>query len=195
MRTVHETEALRPSDPVPKSMQSGPTGKSGKLKIIIKTQQSHAAGQEDSVDDGSNNDDLGLDYTPVTEEQGFAPEELAMPFQRLYKYCYAKVKIVEREGEALLRDCDAWEKVYLHETLEKEALLAQVIESEINWHERRQAVLSGSADVQVTVAASEATQNLLAKKQAASPLVPATGGTLGRGKITIYQDPEDLDDE
>ena len=45
MRTVHETEALRPSDPVPKSMQA--TGKSKNLKIIIKTPQSHAAGQDD----------------------------------------------------------------------------------------------------------------------------------------------------
>ncbi|KAF6837607.1 hypothetical protein CPLU01_02960 [Colletotrichum plurivorum] len=149
MRTVHETEALRPSDPVPKSMQSGPTGK-GKLKIIIKTPQSHAAGQDDAIDDGADDDELSADlFTPLTEEQGFTPEELKMPLERLYKLCRFQVKWAQEESTKLLEEVKHWEKQYNEQWQEKEVLLSQVIKSEIDWHERRQAVLSGAADVQV----------------------------------------------
>ncbi|GAB1310519.1 INO80 complex subunit 1 [Madurella fahalii] len=152
MRTVHETEALRPSDPVPKSMQSaaGAGGKSSKLKIIIKTPQSHAAGQDDAVDDGSVGDDSsGEMFTPLTEDQGFTPEERSMSLPRLMKLCKLQVKWAEEEGEVLRTECQRWEELYKREWLEKEVLLEQMIRSEEEWHRRRQAVLSGAADVVV----------------------------------------------
>ncbi|KAM7195088.1 hypothetical protein V8F20_007638 [Naviculisporaceae sp. PSN 640] len=150
MRTVHETEALRPSDPVPKSMQSGPAGKSSKLKIIIKTPQSHAAGQDDAVDDGSNGDESIADmFTPMTEEQGFTAEELAMPLERLCKLCRLQVKWAEEDGEQLRDECRRWEELYKNEWLEKEVLLDQVVKSEQDWHERRQAVITGAADFRI----------------------------------------------
>lgn len=154
MRTVHETEALRPSDPVPKSMQSAAStaGKSSKqLKIIIRTPTSHAAGHDDAADDGSAADDSSGDmFTPLTEDQGFSAEELAMPFERLMKLCRLQVKWSEEEGERLRAECKQWEELYRHEWLEKEVLLDQVVQSEQAWHRRRQAVLSGAADVVVT---------------------------------------------
>ena len=150
MRTVHETEALRPSDPVPKSMQAAGAGKSSKLKIIIKTPQSHAAGQDDAVDDGGAADDSsGEMFTPLTEDQGFTAEELRMPLERLMKLCRLQVKWAEEEGERLRAECKQWEELYKHEWLEKEVLLDQVVQSEQAWHRRRQAVLSGAADVVV----------------------------------------------
>ncbi|KAJ4421020.1 hypothetical protein N0V85_000365 [Neurospora sp. IMI 360204] len=150
MRTVHETEALRPSDPVPKSMQAGggPAGKSSKVKIIIRRPDSHAAGQDDSVDDASGGDD-GADFTPLTEDQGFTSKELDMPLDRLMKLCRLQVKLVEEEGEKLRKDCKRWEELYKQEWLEKEILLDQVVRSEQAWHARRQAVLKGMADVQL----------------------------------------------
>lgn len=149
MRTVHETEALRPSDPVPKSMQAA-TGKSRNLKIIIKTPQSHAAGQDDAVDDGSAGDDSSGDiFTPLTEEQGFSSKELAMPLERLVKLCRVQVKWAEDEGEQLRAECKQWEELYKHEWLEKEVLLDQVVQSEQAWQQRRKAVLSGEADLAV----------------------------------------------
>jgi hypothetical protein len=145
MRTVHETEALRPSDPVPKSMQSA-TGKSKNLKIIIKTPQSHAAGQDDSVDDGSVGDDSSADiFTPLTDEQGFSPKELAMPLERLTTLCRLQVKWAEEEGEQLRNECKQWEELYKQEWLEKEVLLDQMVKSEQSWHKRRQAVLAAEA--------------------------------------------------
>jgi hypothetical protein len=150
MRTVHETEALRPSDPVPKSMQAA-TGKSKNLKIIIKTPQSHAAGQDDAVDDGSAGDDSSGDmFTPLTEEQGFSSQELAMPLERLMKLCRLQVKWAEADGEQLRAECKQWEELYKQEWLEKEVLLDQVVKSEQQWFRHRQAVLKGEADIVVS---------------------------------------------
>ncbi|KAH6853882.1 hypothetical protein B0I37DRAFT_349280 [Chaetomium sp. MPI-CAGE-AT-0009] len=146
MRTVHETEALRPSDPVPKSMQAA-TGKSKNLKIIIKTPQSHAAGHDDAVDDGSAGDESSSDmFTPLTEEQGFAADEIKMPLERLMKLCRLQVKWAEEEGEQLRAECKQWEELYKQEWVEKEVLLDQVVDSEQTWRARRQEVLAAADD-------------------------------------------------
>ncbi|KAG7292944.1 hypothetical protein NEMBOFW57_002989 [Staphylotrichum longicolle] len=156
MRTVHETEALRPSDPVPKSMQAaglqgaGGASKTKNLKIIIKTPQSHAAGHDDAVDEGSAAEDSSAELlTPFTEDQGFTPDELTMPLPRLMKLCKLQAKWAEEEGEQLRAECKQWEQLYKQEWLEKEVLLDQVVQSEQAWHQRRQAVLAGEADVVV----------------------------------------------
>lgn len=150
MRTVHETEALRPSDPVPKSMQQAlPTGKS-KLKIIIKTPQSHATGLDGSLDGGADDGELSADLlTPLTSEQGFTTEELDMPLQRLYKLCHFQVQWAKDESKKLHEEIKHWEAEYKKQWLEKEVLLSQLIQSERDWHDRRQAVLSGAADVRL----------------------------------------------
>ncbi|KAH0424116.1 C2H2 finger domain-containing protein [Colletotrichum camelliae] len=150
MRTVHETEALRPSDPVPKSMQAGPTGK-GKLKIILKTPQSHAAGQDDAIDDGADDDELSADlFTPMTEELGFTKEELDMPLERLHRLCRHQVKWAQQETANLAEEIKYWEEQYKDQWREKEVLLSQVVQSEVDWHKRKAAVLSGAADVQLS---------------------------------------------
>ncbi|EQB53457.1 hypothetical protein CGLO_06811 [Colletotrichum gloeosporioides Cg-14] len=150
MRTVHETEALRPSDPVPKSMQAGPTGK-GKLKIILKTPQSHAAGQDDAIDDGADDDELSADlFTPMTEELGFTKHELDMPLERLYTLCRHQVKWAQEETANLAEEVKYWEEQYKEQWREKEVLLSQVVQSEVDWHKRKAAVLSGAADVQLS---------------------------------------------
>lgn len=158
MRTVHETEALRPSDPVPKSMQSGgPAGKSSKLKIILKTSHSHAA-HDDSVDEGSAGDDGASDlFTPLTSDHGFTDKELGLPLEKLHALCRHQVKWAEADGDALRKECKRWEELYKQEWLEKEVLLDQVVQSELGWHKRRSEVLSGTADVQVPEAATNGT--------------------------------------
>lgn len=149
MRTVHETEALRPSDPVPKSMQSGgPAGKTSKLKIILKTPQSHAA-HDDAGSDSHHEDGSMQDFTPLVGEQGFTAKELAMPLVKLHALCRCQVKWAESDGEDLKKECKKWEEKYKQEWLEKEVLLDQVVQTELGWHERRLAVLTGIADMQV----------------------------------------------
>ncbi|KAK3393623.1 hypothetical protein B0H63DRAFT_21954 [Podospora didyma] len=159
MRTVHETEALRPSDPVPKSMQAGggPAGKSSKLKIILKTPQSHAAGHDDAVDDGSAGDDSNGDMLTALPEDLFTSQELSMPLERLTKLCRLQVKWAQEEKKTLEDECRQWEALYKQEWLEKEVLLDQVVHSEQAWHDRRKAVLTGVADIQVPVIATNGT--------------------------------------
>ncbi|OAA32890.1 Zinc finger, C2H2-type/integrase, DNA-binding protein [Moelleriella libera RCEF 2490] len=158
MRTVHETEALRPSDPVPKSMQTGPASKSNKLKIIIKTPLSHAGGDDESGDGGGggggggggvNGDSGTSDYFTALSGELFTSDELAFPVDKLYRKCYWESKWADEVGEALKKECKQWEEVYYKEWLEKEVLLSQVVQSEVAWHERRQAILEGTADVHV----------------------------------------------
>lgn len=146
MRTVHETEALRPSDPVPKSMQvHAGEKKNQKFKIILKSQQSHAAGQDDSVDDGDASDDI-TDFTPLTEQQGFSSRELAMDTESLWKICVANLKWAMAEGEELREECKEAEEIYRQEWLEKEALISQATEIEEDWWQRRNAVLAAEEE-------------------------------------------------
>lgn len=148
MRTVHETEALRPSDPIPKSMHGGATGKS-KLKIIIKTPQSQL-GLDDSLEEPIEGDDPYAElYTSLSKDL-FTSEELSMPTDKLYRKCHFENKWASEESETLKKECNEWEEIYHKEWVEKEALLTQVIQSEVAWNYRRQAILSGAADVQVS---------------------------------------------
>jgi hypothetical protein len=152
MRTVHETEALRPSDPVPKSMQAAgapPKHSAKQLKIIIKTPQSHAAGHDDAVDDGSNSEDVADHFTALLSEHGFSDQELEMDLQLLHRTCRSELKFAEKDSDDLKRECRVWEEVYKKAWKQKQVLVEQVLQSEISWHDRRKAVLSGAADVQV----------------------------------------------
>ncbi|KAL3420808.1 C2H2 finger domain-containing protein [Phlyctema vagabunda] len=139
MRTVHETEALRPSDPIPKSMQ--PASKSTKLKLIIKGSQTAAS--KGSGQDATTNG------TPIPEsvnfppELGFTAEEEAMDLDSLWRLVRRQVHWAEEDSEALKRECEAMEEIRKNEWKEKEVLLQQVVRNEIDWHERRQEVLGG----------------------------------------------------
>lgn len=149
MRTVHETEALRPSDPVPKSMQPAPKSRP---KIVLKTANSHN-GQDDVLDGSMNGEEANAEYfTPLTSEL-FTEEELALGVDKLYRKCHWESKWAEEIGDTLKKECKELEEVYYNEWLEKEVLLTQVIKSEVDWHERRDAILSGVADVKISAVA------------------------------------------
>lgn len=148
MRTVHETEALRPSDPVPKSMQhNGSEKKSNRsVKIILRTSQPHTAGQDDSAD-ANGDDDITPDFfTPLTEQQGFTGRELAMDMDSLWRLCVANLKWATKEGEDLREECKEMEEIYRQEWLEKETLLDQATRIEKDWWQRRKAVLAAEAE-------------------------------------------------
>ncbi|KAI1339102.1 hypothetical protein F5Y15DRAFT_94067 [Xylariaceae sp. FL0016] len=146
MRTVHETEALRPSDPVPKSLQHHGEKKANKFKIIIKTPQSHATGDNDSIDDVDGADDVSADFfSPLTEQQGFTSKELGLDKKTLWSLCVANVKWASKEGDALRRECKELEEMYRQDWLEKEVLLDQVTQVEEDYWARRKAVLAAEA--------------------------------------------------
>ncbi|KAH6648393.1 putative C2H2 finger domain protein [Truncatella angustata] len=157
MRTVHETEALRPSDPVPKSLQHERADKAkqnSRLKIVLKKPESH---QDDSMDDGAEGEELSADFfTQLTEQHGFSGKELQIgqaDIESLWRLCVANAKWAGEEGTTLREQCKELEELYRQEWLEKEVLLEQIESVEIDWWTRRHAVLSGAADIQVSTAA------------------------------------------
>jgi hypothetical protein len=138
MRTVHETEALRPSDPIPKSMQ--PVMKSSHLKLSVKPQQSQngAIHPLNGIANGNAPPGWTSSY-PV--ELGFTAEEEARGSKELFRLLRRQVHWAEEEGELLKRQCEELEELRRKEWLDKEILLDQVIRNEVAWNERRQEVL------------------------------------------------------
>jgi hypothetical protein len=149
MRTVHETEALRPSDPIPKSMQ--PLIKSGtRLKLVIKQNQGQpepqglSPGPKPSYPEFPNlSSTSDIDQlTPLSNEIGFTPDELVYSPKELWRLLRRKLHWAEEESDALRRECDIVEAIREKEWIEKELLLDQVIKNEIDWHERREIILA-----------------------------------------------------
>jgi hypothetical protein len=145
-RTVHETEALRPSDPIPKSMQA--MHKSSRLKVIMKPPQPHEeghfAGPLFEAADGSDPDSWTSSYPA---ELGFTGEEEARGPQELWRLLRRQLHWAEEEAESLKRQCEMMEEVRKKEWLEKEILLDQTMKNEISWHIRRTEVLAGRAEL------------------------------------------------
>jgi hypothetical protein len=147
MRTVHETEALRPSDPIPKSMQ--PLVKAGtRLKLIIKQPQTQSESQSPGAPlrqppytDFPNSPDLEH-LTPLSNELGFTPDELALGSKELWRLLRRQLHWAEEESDALRRECEMVEAIREKEWVEKEILLDQVIKNELDYHARREMVLA-----------------------------------------------------
>lgn len=154
MRTVHETEALRPSDPIPKSMQP-PTKSGGRLKLIIKqpnetpssASQSPAFPPTDAVFPPP--DSSSPDLSSLAAELGFTQAELALGPKELFRLLRRQIHWAEEEADALRRECETVEAIRKKEWVDKEILLDQVIKNELDWHERRRVVLASLA-VKVT---------------------------------------------
>lgn len=137
MRTVHETEALRPSDPIPKSMQ--PMIKS-RLKLSMKAQQSQNGVPHPLK--GITNGNVPPGWTSsYAAELGFTAEEEARGSEELFRLLRRQVHWAEEEGELLKIQCEQLEELRKKEWLDKEVLLDQVIRNEVSWNERRQEVL------------------------------------------------------
>ncbi|KKY27700.1 putative c2h2 finger domain protein [Phaeomoniella chlamydospora] len=133
MRTVHETEALRPSDPIPKSHSGGPLGAGvggngnvKRIKLIF------GGGKEKGVPPGMGTRDLpplpasvadaGGDlvdidsvpfempipnnYYPIELSSSLSDVELALPPSQLYRLLQMQLHLAEQEGDSLVRDLD-----------------------------------------------------------------------------------------
>jgi len=146
MRTVHETEALRPSDPIPKMDPA----KASRLKLIIKksqeekgeTQQTNGSAPPTEIPESS------AWTSTYPTELSFTAEEEARGTKELYRLLRRQVHWAEEEAESLKKQCEFMEEIRRKEWAEKEVLLQQVINNEQDWHNRRQAVLAGKANLQ-----------------------------------------------
>lgn len=148
MRTVHETEALRPSDPIPKSMQPQVVKGGNRLKIVLKNQGTRASGESQSPGPGRAGDsataaaDSHEGLTVLTAEHGFTSDELALSSKELWRLARRQVHWAEEEAVGLKQEIEMMDELRNKEWLEKEILLDQVIKNEMDWFERRKHVLA-----------------------------------------------------
>lgn len=156
------------------TMVNGKNGAPPKLKIIIKTPQSHAAGHDDAMDNnayydmGSGNsgghDETSLyhyttpgsETTALAKDQGFTAHELQLSPKELYGVCRLQLQWAEDDSEELRKECAVWEEAAYKAWLEQQVLLEQVILSEKDWYKRRKVVLASLAVEEEKRAAEEA---------------------------------------
>ncbi|KAE8159980.1 hypothetical protein BDV40DRAFT_271728 [Aspergillus tamarii] len=172
MRTVHETEALRPSDPVPKhhnapSAAGTPAGTPVSKLQRIKLKVSQPPKGDSELPLEHNNDEgkwLDCYLDKWTEsgfhcELGFQKYESSLPPQQLYRLLRRQIHWAEKETADLR---DEWEKIIpkrKHAFLEKEAIFEDVCDAEL----RLFSLLMGSDAAAVPSSSAAATNG--AKKQ------------------------------
>lgn len=144
MRTVHETEALRPSDPVPKYMNLK-AYKNPKGGLLTKKDQSEITPSTNGTTNG------GAKFTGWTSsyptELGFTPEEEERGAEQLFQLLRRQIHWAQEETVSLKEQCDAYEQLRRKEWTEKEVLLDQVLGTERDYSERRAKVLAGAARI------------------------------------------------
>jgi hypothetical protein len=141
MRTVHETEALRPSDPVPKSQLANnpaatatPSNKVQRIKLKLnfgpKEDTEYPTNGGEGPRDIDNQELESLPVPEFTPELGLDARELAMPPGQLYRLLRRQVRWAEIETSKLRRQWEDWEPKRKEAFFEKEAALSNVINAE-----------------------------------------------------------------
>lgn len=160
MRTVHETEALRPSDPVPKHHSSNPLNKFQRIKLVLSNeakrpseskgstpaspsslhpstalQPSHTADADHTNNNITYIQDLASPGAPTMvqfpPDVSFTPAELALPADALFHSLRRTLQFATEEGEALRLEADALEKQRKAEWDAKEVLVENYMEFQI----------------------------------------------------------------
>ena len=123
MRTVHETEALRPSDPVPKSHPNHPLNHPRRLYG-----STHASS---ALATSSNR---GHFYVP---EDGYDSDEEKLPPKKLLRLLKQKQQWAEREHQELKETLEKLDKRRREAWVKKEMLLDRVLVTELGEEEAR----------------------------------------------------------
>ncbi|KAF2690990.1 hypothetical protein K458DRAFT_287341 [Lentithecium fluviatile CBS 122367] len=163
MRTVHETEALRPSDPVPKHHSSNPSNKFQRIKLVLSESKRAEKGSTPAspsshppnsatvpplsadAEYAHNNvvymQDLASPNAPTMvqfpPDITFTPHELSLPARDLFHLLRRQLQWATQEGEQLRTEAEALEKKRKEEWAAKELLIENVMEAEIATNRRR----------------------------------------------------------
>ncbi|TVY88402.1 INO80 complex subunit [Lachnellula willkommii] len=183
MRTVHETEALRPSDPVPKYLN--PQHNKSRLKLLVKKDQDPA---EAPPTPGTNGTTNGSPHhfvgwtSSYPLELGFTPDEEERGAVQLFQLLRRQIHWAQEETVALKEQAEAYEQLRRKEWTEKEVLLDQVINHEHSYHERRQRVLAVEAKLptadEIRAAAAQAAYSPTRMDAVSQSPVPLNGQPL-----------------
>lgn len=160
MRTVHETEALRPSDPVPKHHSSNPSNKFQRIKLVLSEEKksiekgstpaspsSHVPPSA-TLPAGENeyaNNNIVYIQDPVSSatmvqfppDVSFTPHELALPADQLFRLLRRQLLWATQDGEKLRAEAETLEKQRKEEWTAKELLVENVLEGERACDKRR----------------------------------------------------------
>ena len=169
MRTVHETEALRPSDPVPRNYSTH--FKPQRLKLVLKdkppTSTSEGGSDKDTANSGeplpgveidenatiSDHTDAEDGQAPLVappepyeypEDVKFTEEELEKSPDMLYKLLRRQVHWAQEEGKELQEEVKRLEEQRREEWTGKELILANLIEAELATAHARDTVTKDS---------------------------------------------------
>lgn len=141
MRTVHETEALRPSDPVPRSHSQAQV-KPQRLKLIVNAKPPDRAGtngenhkvNEVTATHPSSYIHSELQHVAQFEyppELQFTEEELTLSPDQLFKLLRRQVHWAEEEHQELKDEIEVLEAKRKEEWQAKELVLANLMEAEL----------------------------------------------------------------
>ncbi|KAF2804766.1 uncharacterized protein BDZ99DRAFT_396944 [Mytilinidion resinicola] len=160
MRTVHETEALRPSDPVPKHHSSNPSNRFQRLKLVLNkgmgngpeksstpTPASPSSHPPPSATAATNpeyeyvhnniiytNDPASPNGPPLVNfppDIQFTPSELALPAPELFRLLRRQLVWAQQEAEELKAEAEILERKRKDEWIAKELLLENAMEAEV----------------------------------------------------------------
>ncbi|KAH8693187.1 putative C2H2 finger domain protein [Talaromyces proteolyticus] len=142
MRTVHETEALRPSDPVPKNSQWGgvatPANKVPRIKLKLNLGHKDDSEHITNGDNASHIDAEEAELIPVPEftpDLGFDGSELALPPSQLYRLLRRQMHWAEIETNKLKEQWRVWEPKRRQAWNEKEAAFKLIMQTENRLYE------------------------------------------------------------
>lgn len=134
MRTVHETEALRPSDPVPKNSQPTPANKVQRIKLKLNLGSKDDTEHSTNGDSASNVDGEEPELIPVPEftpDLGFDRRELELPPSQLYRLLRRQIHWAQIESDKLKEQWQhTWRPKREHAWREKESVFENVIDTE-----------------------------------------------------------------
>lgn len=139
MRTVHETESLRPSDPVPRNHSAAGTKPQRlKLKCNPRPPESEQVDGEADVDEdatiastASPEPEVPLSPFTYPADIQFTEQELAMPSDHLYKLLRRQIGWAEEIGLDLKKEAEELEGKHKREWQAKELVLANLTEAEL----------------------------------------------------------------
>jgi hypothetical protein len=167
MRTVHETEALRPSDPVPKHHSSNPSNNKQRIKLILnndgkKTEKGSTPASPSShshppnsaplpppsdADYAHNNvlylQDITTPNAPVMvqfpPDLDFTERELSLPAPELFQLLRRQLQWTQQESDQLRTEAEALEAARKQEWEAKEILVENLMEAEVATERRKRA--------------------------------------------------------
>ncbi|KAF2866804.1 hypothetical protein BDV95DRAFT_504390 [Massariosphaeria phaeospora] len=160
MRTVHETEALRPSDPVPKHHSSNPSNKFQRIKLVLNNEKRQEKGSTPAspsshpppsatlpppppvnadLEYAHNNviymQDLASPGAPIMvqfpPDMNFTPHELSLPAPELFQLLRRQLLWATQDGEQLRAEAEVLEQNRKDEWVAKELLFENLMEAEL----------------------------------------------------------------